>query len=71
LNQHTAVKELVFCLDDDLAGREATATMARKYAYKSYTALNEPPRGKTTTRIYKPTERKNAPRNAFRSGAMT
>jgi hypothetical protein len=46
LNQHTAVKELVFCLDNDPAGREAAATMARKYAYKGYTALNELPQGK-------------------------
>jgi hypothetical protein len=46
LNQHRSIKELVFCLDNDAAGREATATMAQKYAYKGYTALNEPPRGK-------------------------
>jgi len=35
LNQHKAVKELVFCLDNDPAGREATAIMARKYAAKT------------------------------------
>jgi hypothetical protein len=46
LNQHKAVNTLVFCLDNDLAGREATVNMARKYAQMGYTALNEPPRGK-------------------------
>jgi len=46
LNQHKEVKELAFCLDNDTAGREATAIMARKYAEKGYTALNLPPMGK-------------------------
>ena len=46
LNQHEAVKVLVFCLDNDRAGREAAVMMARKYAAMGYTALNEPPRGK-------------------------
>ena len=46
LNQHKSIRELVFCLDNDTAGREAAAIMARKYAYKGYTALNELPRGK-------------------------
>ena len=46
LNQHKAVKVLVFCLDNDTAGREAAVMMARKYAAKGYTVLNEPPRGK-------------------------
>jgi hypothetical protein len=46
LNQHTAVRVLVFCLDNDSAGREAAVILARKYAVKGYTALNEPPRGK-------------------------
>ena len=36
LNQHPTVRELVFCLDNDPAGREAAALMARKYAEKSY-----------------------------------
>lgn len=36
LNQHPAVRELVFCLDNDPAGREAAAHMARKYADKGY-----------------------------------
>ena len=46
LNQHKAVRELIFCLDNDTAGREATVMMARKYAAKGYTALNELPQGK-------------------------
>jgi len=46
LNQHNAVKELVFCLDNDTAGREATAIMARKYAAKGYTVLTRFPKGK-------------------------
>jgi hypothetical protein len=48
LSQHTAVRELVFSLDNDKAGREAAAMMARKYAKMGYTALIEPPRGKDT-----------------------
>lgn len=46
LNKQNAVKVLVFCLDNDAAGREAAVMMARKYAAKGYTVLNEPPRGK-------------------------
>jgi hypothetical protein len=46
LNQHKEVKELVLCLDNDSAGREAAILIARKYAYNGYTALNELPRGK-------------------------
>lgn len=46
LNKQTTVKELVFCLDNDPAGREATAIMARKYAEKGYTARVKLPRGK-------------------------
>jgi hypothetical protein len=46
LNQHKAVTELIFCLDNDPAGREATVIMAREYAYKGYTTLNEPSQGK-------------------------
>ena len=34
LNKHTSVKELVFCLDNDPAGREASEALARKYAEK-------------------------------------
>jgi len=43
LNQHTAVKELVFCLDNDQAGREASYALARKYADKGYSVMIEPP----------------------------
>ena len=46
LNQHKAVKELIFCLDNDTAGREATTQMARKYAAMGYIARIEPPKGK-------------------------
>lgn len=46
LNQHPAVKELVFCLDNDAPGREAAAILARKYADRGYTARIELPRGK-------------------------
>ena len=46
LNQHKNVKELVLCLDNDQAGREAAAILARKYAYKGYTVLNEQSNGK-------------------------
>jgi len=46
LNQHRAVKELVFCLDNDTAGREAANHLIRKYADKGYFARIEPPQGK-------------------------
>jgi hypothetical protein len=46
LNQHPAARELVFCLDNDPAGREAAALMARKYAAKGYTVLIDFPQGK-------------------------
>ena len=46
LNKHKTVKELIFCLDNDPAGREAAASMARKYAEKVYTARFELPQGK-------------------------
>jgi hypothetical protein len=46
LNQHKAVKELVFCLDNDTAGREAAVSMARKYADKGYKTRLESPQGK-------------------------
>ena len=46
LNQHREVKELVFCLDNDPAGREAAVSMARKYADKGYHTRLELPQGK-------------------------
>jgi hypothetical protein len=46
LNRHKTVKELILCLDNDTAGREAAAQIAQKYALKGYTVFNDPPRGK-------------------------
>ena len=46
LNTHKGITEIVLCLDNDQAGREAAAVLARKYTYKGYTVLNEPPQGK-------------------------
>ena len=46
LNQHKAIKELVLCLDNDPAGREATAAIAGKYSEKGYTVLIQLPQGK-------------------------
>jgi len=38
--------EIVLCLDNDTAGREAAALMAGKYAAKGYTVLIDFPHGK-------------------------
>jgi hypothetical protein len=46
LNQHSEVKELVFCLDNDGPGREAAANLARKYAEKGLQTRIELPAGK-------------------------
>ena len=46
LNKHNYIKTLVFCLDNDPAGREASVQMARKYADKGYHTRIEPPQGK-------------------------
>ena len=46
LNKHTTVKELIFCLDNDLAGCEAAVTMARKYTDNGLQAQIELPMGK-------------------------
>jgi len=46
LNRHTDVKELVFCLDNDTAGREAAVKMAKKYADMGYVTHLELPQGK-------------------------
>jgi len=40
------MKTLVFCLDNDTAGREAAVSMARKYADNGYITRLELPRGK-------------------------
>jgi hypothetical protein len=41
LNQHKSVKELIFCLDNDTAGRVAAKTMQHIYSRKGYTATIE------------------------------
>jgi len=46
LNKHTVVKEIVFCLDNDSAGREAAVSMARKYADRGYYTRLELPKNK-------------------------
>jgi len=46
LNQHKAVKELVFCLDNDAPGREAATAMVKKYADKGYKTRIALPRAK-------------------------
>ena len=46
LKQHTAVKELVLCLDNDPAGLEAAVSLARKYADSGYRTRLELPTGK-------------------------
>jgi len=46
LKQHTAVRDLVFCLDNDTPGREAAAVLIEKYTDKGYTARRELPQGK-------------------------
>jgi len=46
LESNPAVKELVFCLDNDDAGREAAVNMARKYTAKNYYARLELPQNK-------------------------
>lgn len=53
LNKQSTVKELVFCLDNDHAGREATVQLARKYAALGYIARNEPPRGKEDLQAFR------------------
>ena len=46
LNQHRTANELVFCLDNDLAGREASVALARKYREKGFNTRIELPMGK-------------------------
>jgi DNA primase len=46
LNQHPYTKDLIFCLDNDPAGREAAAVMTKKYADKGYCTRIELPAGK-------------------------
>lgn len=46
LESHQNTKELVFCLDNDQPGRDASVTIARKYAAKGYRTRIELPQGK-------------------------
>ena len=46
LNQHKAVKELVFCLDNDSPGRVAASVMQRIYADEGYKSRIELPTNK-------------------------
>ncbi|MCL2703069.1 MAG: DUF3991 domain-containing protein [Defluviitaleaceae bacterium] len=46
LQQHKAVKGLVFCLDNDAAGHNAATTMVLKYSDKGYQTRIKSPRGK-------------------------
>lgn len=46
LNQYPAVNELVFCLDNDRAGRDAAVTLARTYSDKGLHTRMELPSGK-------------------------
>ena len=46
LNQHKEVKELVFCLDNDEPGREASGALSKKYADDGYDTRIEYPSGK-------------------------
>jgi acyl-CoA hydrolase len=46
LNKQKSVKELIFCLDNDAAGRNATAVMVQKYAEKGYKTRAQIPAGK-------------------------
>jgi hypothetical protein len=46
LRRYSAVKELVFCLDNDAAGQESAANLALKYGETGYITRVEPPQGK-------------------------
>ena len=46
LNQHEEVKELIFCLDNDEPGREASGIMTKKYADMGYLTQIELPSAK-------------------------
>ena len=46
LSKHHCVRELVFCLDNDQAGREATTSMTDRYRAEGYETKNELPHGK-------------------------
>jgi len=46
LNKHTTIKDLVFCLDNDLTGELAAQYMADKYAGKGFNTRSAPPKYK-------------------------
>ena len=46
LNQYKAIKELVLCLDNDTAGRDAALRLSAKYVQKGYLTRIELPSGK-------------------------
>jgi hypothetical protein len=46
LRRYNSIKELIFCLDNDAAGQEASINMARSYGEKGYITRIEPPKGK-------------------------
>ena len=50
LNQHKEVQNLVFSLDNDKAGLDASYALAGKYADKGYSVMIEPPIGKDFNR---------------------
>jgi hypothetical protein len=52
LNQHPDVTELVFCLDNDRAGREASVALVRKYIDKGFHARTELPNRKRFQRRF-------------------
>jgi hypothetical protein len=46
LNQHPLINELVFCLDNDAAGHDASIRMMTKYSVMGYNSRIELPVGK-------------------------
>lgn len=46
LNQHRSIKQLVLCLDNDPAGREAATVITGKYAARGFLSRIELPQGK-------------------------
>lgn len=46
LKNHPDVKELIFCLDNDLGGKEATANHIKKYAAQGYICSDNKPTAK-------------------------
>ena len=46
LQTNKAIKELILCLDNDEAGRKATAAIIDKYTRQGYKVVDEPPKAK-------------------------